>query len=307
MTPRKRLDGELASWHPHPKEAPASLAPVVSDANAADDLSDRFFDSAPALCIPEPSIAIEVSPKRTALDSAKVRARRRYLMRYVAGAVGLASLIGFAAVFRVTTAGDANAAEGFAAAHAATVAVTDPVQTTSVDLPAVNDPPAVAAAVAAPEAIALAPSSPDPAPAAEAPTEPAHALAAAVEPSPAEPAPGDPAEPAHASAATVDDTSDEAPPAQPAHAAAPVTRAEVHSAAEAKRLSLRALDRGRLTAAIEAGEQSVALDPTDADAWLILGAAYEKQGHYSQARKCFTRCSKRAKHGARGECRALLR
>jgi Flp pilus assembly protein TadD len=70
---------------------------------------------------------------------------------------------------------------------------------------------------------------------------------------------------------------------------------------------LKALERGRLADAIEAGEQSVALDPGDADAWLVLGAAYQQRGHYADARRCFTTCAAQAQRGPRGECRALAR
>jgi tetratricopeptide (TPR) repeat protein len=302
MTQRKRLDGELASWHPHPKEAPPSLAPLVRDASPADDLADRFFDSAPALYVPEPSVALDVAPKRTALDAAKVQARRRYLMRYVAGAVGLASLIGLAAVVRATTSREASASEGFIETHAATLAFADPLGTSATTDPAPSPqaPADLAPPAQAPTDRAQPASTPAPAPADE-----AHAVVAVDPVAASEPARAtDPAVEREHAAEPNDETVEEAPAA---HAAVPAARTDARSAGEAKRMSLRALDHGRLTAAIEAGLQSVALDPTDADAWLILGAAYQKEGRDSQARKCFTRCSKRAKRGARGECRALLR
>ncbi len=117
MTQRKRLEGTLASWHPHPKE-PQSLVPVVRDAGPADEIADRFFDSAPQLHAPEPPFALEANEtheRRVVIESTAVRARRRYLMRYVAGAVSVASLIGLAAIVRLTTARDASAgADGFA-------------------------------------------------------------------------------------------------------------------------------------------------------------------------------------------------
>ena len=115
MTTRKRLEGALAEWHPHPKDHSRiennSLVPVVREAGATDEIADRFFDSAPELPTPEPPVAIEPEPRRVAIDSAAVRARRRYLMRYVAGAVSLASVIGLAAIVRMTIARDASAAD----------------------------------------------------------------------------------------------------------------------------------------------------------------------------------------------------
>ena len=78
-------------------------------------------------------------------------------------------------------------------------------------------------------------------------------------------------------------------------------------AAEAKRAAQAALEKGRTAQAIEAGERSVDLDPTDAEAWLILGAAYDQRGTYAKARACFQRCVDEATHGPKGECAALLR
>ncbi len=265
MTTRKRLDGALADWHPHPKDN-KSLAPVVRDAVASDDIADKFFDSAPQLTTPEPPVmAPEPAPRLVAIDSAAVRARRRYLMRYVAGAVTVAGVIGLAAIIRVTMARDASAAD-----------TPRPTSAIAASLPAVAPESAPASNAADP----VLPQ-PDPVVAAEPPAAPVP--------------PADPADQAVAA--------DPPPPAPAAEVAPPGTQA----AGDAKKEALRALDRGRLAEAVEAGEQSVALDPGDADAWLVLGAAYQKQGHYVEARRCFTTCAAQAQRGPRGECRALLR
>lgn len=81
----------------------------------------------------------------------------------------------------------------------------------------------------------------------------------------------------------------------------------MEQAAQAKGEAERALEKGHAKLAIEAGERAVALDPTDADAWLILGAGYDQRGAYAQARRCFATCSKVATRGPRRECAALLR
>jgi hypothetical protein len=78
-------------------------------------------------------------------------------------------------------------------------------------------------------------------------------------------------------------------------------------AREAKRDSESALEKGHAAQAIEAGERAVALDPSDAEAWLILGAGYDQRGAYAQARRCFATCSRVATRGPRRECAALLR
>jgi hypothetical protein len=78
-------------------------------------------------------------------------------------------------------------------------------------------------------------------------------------------------------------------------------------ALEAKHASQVALEKGRTADAIEAGERSVAIDPADAEAWLILGAAYDQRGTYAKGRACFKSCVDLATRGPRGECAALLR
>ena len=78
-------------------------------------------------------------------------------------------------------------------------------------------------------------------------------------------------------------------------------------ALDAKHASQVALEKGRTADAIAAGERSVALDPGDAEAWLILGAAYDQSGAYARGRASFKSCVDLATRGPRGECAALLR
>jgi hypothetical protein len=306
MTQRKTLEGRAASWHPHPKDAPArpsnaSLVPVVRP--AADEMAHPFFDHPPVETAgqsdragdPRPRQAAEPSPavdagadlddleddeapasvaRSRALASAPVRARRKYLMRYVAGAVGVAGLIGIAALVRITASPDARASEGRDHASAAAVAIEGAA------LPA--------AAPAEPEAKAAAPEiAQTAAPALVSDSVPPSGDVAAAAPAPA------PAAASAAPAAAVDDTT--APALDPV------------AAREAKRDAQHAIDRNHFADAIEAGERSVALDPTDAEAWLILGAAYQEKGSYADARRCYSSCSHRATRGPRGECNALLR
>jgi Flp pilus assembly protein TadD len=74
-----------------------------------------------------------------------------------------------------------------------------------------------------------------------------------------------------------------------------------------KRDAQRALDRGKFAEAIQAGEASVAADPTDAEAWLLLGAAYDSKGRGADARRAYQSCVQQGKRGPTGECAALLR
>jgi hypothetical protein len=143
------------------------------------------------------------------------------------------------------------------------------------DATRVEPKPAVAAAAQEPTAQAVA-----------APPEP---VAAAL-PAPPAQAEQQPAEPAKAD------------PAAAAEPAAPPEK----TALEEKRDARVALERSAFKKAIEAGERSVALDPADGEAWLVLGAAYQSTGRSGEARRCFSACLKQGKKGPLGECRAML-
>lgn len=119
--------------------------------------------------------------------------------------------------------------------------------------------------------------------------KPVHAAAAA--PPPVETAPAIPP-PVEAA---------EAPPATTAADAVPT------SPDEDKKASLEALKLGKLAEAVAAGERATLLDPTDADAWLVLGAAYEDQGNFIAAQRCFHTCVTEAKRGEVRECKFLMR
>jgi hypothetical protein len=92
------------------------------------------------------------------------------------------------------------------------------------------------------------------------------------------------------------------PLAAPAESAVP----DSAGAEQTKQASLAALKDGKLDDAIAAGEQATALDPTDADAWLILGAAYQNKGDIAAARRCYRTCTQHATRGEIRECTFLL-
>jgi Flp pilus assembly protein TadD len=77
-------------------------------------------------------------------------------------------------------------------------------------------------------------------------------------------------------------------------------------AVKEKKASQAALERGKVAASIEAGERSVALDPTDGEAWLILGAAYQQQGNRKDARRCYRACLQQGNRGPKRDCAAML-
>jgi len=151
---------------------------------------------------------------------------------------------------------------------------------------------AVTALAAAPETAAAAlPAETKPAEAKVEETKPAEAKAEEAKPTEAKPADTKPAEEA----------------TKPAEEAKPAAAPSDKTALEEKKAAQSALDRGKLAEAIEAGERSVALDPTDGEAWLLLGAAYQEKGNMADARRAYSSCLKEGKRGPLGECRAMLR
>jgi tetratricopeptide (TPR) repeat protein len=139
-------------------------------------------------------------------------------------------------------------------------------------------------------------------------TEEAKTPPAKVEP----PAPAAEAPKAEPTTATADPQKAE-PPTPEATATAPKAEPAAEgdkpakTALQEKNDSRRSLEMGKTAAAIEAGERSVALDPTDGEAWLILGAAYQEKGQIGEARRAFLACVKQGKRGPIGECQAMLR
>jgi hypothetical protein len=159
------------------------------------------------------------------------------------------------------------------------------------------------------------PSEPAPAQAAAAPTE---APAPAAAPAESAPAPGESpqantdkgavppaaapltspqASALGAAAATPPPT----PPTPPAEESAPAK-----TAAQEKRDCQVFLDRGANGKAIAAGERSVALDPSDGEAWLLLGGAYQVTGRAGDAKRAFNSCVKQGKRGPIADCKSML-
>lgn len=102
-----------------------------------------------------------------------------------------------------------------------------------------------------------------------------------------------------------------AAPAEPAPSAATTLEAKPEdvtgNAKDEKKKAVSFLEKRKLADAIEAGERSVKLDPTDGEAWLILGAAYQEKGNMTEARRAYASCVKEAKTGPRNECAKMLR
>jgi hypothetical protein len=207
--------------------------------------------------------------------------RRAHLVRYVIGAVAVSSALCLAALTKVALVGLGGAGEGVVDRAAAAM------------LPPAATERALAASSADPRPVGTE-RSPDEGGPAEAPT----AQAAAGE--------------SPSASASIDVASGTLPPSAsgdaPAARVAKETQGEhEREAARQREASRSALEGHRLVAAVEAGERSVELDPTDGEAWLILGAAYQERGDATNARRCYRACVAEAKRGPRSECAGMLR
>jgi tetratricopeptide (TPR) repeat protein len=270
---------------PPEPEAPAMVSRDDSSYPPV-DLDNHFFDgerqSRPSYA---PFDEEERDPRMALKLTPEVARRRANLSRYVKLAVAGASALCLAALVKV------------AVAHNST----DSGRARPVAMAAAAPPPAKTAIPATPlpteTAAAAAPATPPPAEtaAAAAPATPPPAETAAA----AAPATAAPAETAAAPVAAPAETAAAAP--------APTEAPELDpkAAAKEKNASRSLLERGKDADAIAAGERSVALDPTDGEAWLILGAAYQEKGDMKNARRSYKACLEQGKRGPKYECAAM--
>ncbi len=247
---------------------------------SVEPIADRFFSEGELVAARADHEAEEWDEranKAVRKSLPEVVQRRARFAKYVRWAVGGAAVLCLAAVARSALPPSGGSAHGASASLA---------QSTALEAPASK---AASVAVVAPVIAVAEPVS--------APVVAVPAAVAAPEPAPA-PEPVKAADPAAVPAAAA---------AAPADApAAPAAATSDKTALQEKNDSRRALERGKLADAIAAGERSVALDPTDGEAWLLLGAAYQEKGKNADARRCYSSCVKEGKRGPVGECRALI-
>jgi hypothetical protein len=91
--------------------------------------------------------------------------------------------------------------------------------------------------------------------------------------------------------------------AAPAPSAAPA--AEAASAAPTKADVRRLIERGRMRDGIAAARASINADPSDAETYLLLGAALQELGQWKESTDVFGRCVAKATKGPKSECQAL--
>ncbi|MGH7285942.1 MAG: hypothetical protein ACRELY_30860 [Polyangiaceae bacterium] len=299
---------------PPPGENPdeISIPPVTSSPPLAADLEDSFFvrrasvEKAAAAQArleheqEEAELRRSLDPRSLQKMTAEAKARRKYLQRYVRWSVGAAAAIVALAVIRVGTRGKPIIDPPPPIVHTAMAATLPQEGQHEIQGQPAGGSFAGASQAPAPQAGAAQPQDPATQPAQDPATQAATNEAVAQNVPAAQPTPEAPV--AAQAAAPVADTK----PADPPAAAAPASDAPAKSALEEKKDASRLLERGKTKDAIAAGERSVALDPTDGEAWLVLGAAYQQIGKNTDAHRCFTSCIKEGKHGPISECREML-
>jgi cytochrome c-type biogenesis protein CcmH/NrfG len=110
-----------------------------------------------------------------------------------------------------------------------------------------------------------------------------------------------PPEPLTAGARTKVSDEPSAPPTP--SVASPVSQPRTPTAikSDARRL----IGQGRLKDGIAAARAALAADPSDAEIYLLLGAALQDNGQWSESAFAFASCVQQAKRGPINECRAL--
>jgi hypothetical protein len=267
----------MAEAQPAPRHAaPHSVAPYEVSFEAFDD------DEEPV---------VRVSPER--------RARlQRYVKMTVAGCVALcvtaAVRVGVSRAMNAEN--DASAVVAVAASHPSEAEPSLPVSPSPAE--AVTPPAAdIAPTASASSSLIPLPSASPPAAAPEA-VPPALPTTSPVTP----PASARPTSPSATAASASPPAAPRANGSAPANAAAPAK-----SAVQEREIARRALERGKLRDAASAAERATAIDSSDAETWLILGAAKQELGQGAAAQVAFRSCVQSAKHGPINECRAMLR
>jgi Flp pilus assembly protein TadD len=96
------------------------------------------------------------------------------------------------------------------------------------------------------------------------------------------------------------------PAPAPAPAATPEPKPAAAGGANVTRQAQSALERGDMSKAIEYARAATSRDPSNAEAWLTLGAAYEASGRAGLARNAYRSCVAKGKGDRVEECRALM-
>jgi DNA-binding response OmpR family regulator len=101
-------------------------------------------------------------------------------------------------------------------------------------------------------------------------------------------------------------TSPAPPPRPSASAVSAPTQIEPQAGASLTQQAQRLLERGSASRATEVARRATSADPSNAEAWLTLGAAYDASGNRAQARVAYKSCVDNCRGPRVGECKALL-
>jgi hypothetical protein len=290
----------IPAWDPEVPEAEDEGPPAPRGVDPEDssyppvDLDSHFFDgngvegheaSGAGSPWSEPAPESEERDARMRLKRTPEVARRRAdLQKYVKMAVAAAAALCLAALVKVAVARNATDEEVERPAVAAT----------TTGLPSAESP---GSPPVAPPPVASPPVAPAP--------DDSHSLASSPAIPSASAVPGPALAPAEAAPPPSEAARVPSAGAPADSAALPTAELDPKAAAKEKNGSRAALERGKIADAIEAGERSVALDPTDSEAWLILGAAYQEKGDMKNARRSYKACIDQGKRGPKYECAAM--
>ena len=281
-------------------EAPRSGDARRAEANGARARAEEETTAPARVSRPEPP-----RPSHTDVPVPRARGSRIVLaMAAVGAAIAVVAMIGRARVRPLDYDIDAALARAMAEAGVATSATTasavatEPAPTTTAT-PAPSAAPTTApTTLTLPTMTAVESNEPEPAPA----TKPPRPAVVPAPVAPASPRTAPAPQPAPVVAAPPVVT----PPPPPATPAPTLSATPAPKPGVSIRGAQQALERGDSAKAVELAKQVTAADPTNAEAWLTLGAAYEAGGKTALARNAYRSCIARGKGDRVAECRALL-
>lgn len=108
------------------------------------------------------------------------------------------------------------------------------------------------------------------------------------------------------SVASIPVTSPAPPPRPSASAVSAQAQIEPQAGASLTQQAQRLLEHGSASRATEVARRATSADPSNAEAWLTLGAAYDASGNRAQARGAYKSCVDNCRGPRVGECKALL-
>jgi hypothetical protein len=242
------------------------------------DFEDAFFQSSEASVAADSMAPTELERPAQDEPSKDAQVARRVRLQKVVGLVVGASAV--ATLFVL------------ARVHAARPAL--PSAQPAAEVPRSSGPVAASAALARNE---LAPVSfPPPG------IAPAAAVAPVAAPIPEASAPLAPVAAVAPVAAPIPEASAPLAPAAPKEMPVPTLDVE-----QTKARALRAVSSGRYTEGMALSQAAIDADPTDAQGYLLLGAALQEKGQEGKAMQVFAECALKATHGPKGDCRALAK